>query len=138
MLLMLRMGAAYRCVVAMRAAEHGNGYRSVKMTRDTQACSLGCSFAQNATTMIFPHFVGDACSREPHRPTLGYQFPGTFALARIGLPAWTTRETLAISGRSGFSIASIAGRRFPGFPAVLPEDIHISGNNRSVGINQSM
>jgi hypothetical protein len=52
--------------------------------------------------------------------------------------AWTTREALAISGRRGFSIASIAGRRFPGFPAVLPEDIHIRGNNRSVGINQSM
>jgi hypothetical protein len=25
------------------------------------------SFAQHATTMFFPHFVGDACSREPHQ-----------------------------------------------------------------------
>jgi len=24
------------------------------------------SFAQHAPTMFFPHFVGDACSREPH------------------------------------------------------------------------
>jgi hypothetical protein len=25
------------------------------------------SFAQHATTMFFPHFVGDACSRESHQ-----------------------------------------------------------------------
>jgi hypothetical protein len=28
------------------------------------------SFAKHATTMIFPHFVGDARSREPHRPPI--------------------------------------------------------------------
>jgi hypothetical protein len=63
MQLTLLMGAAYRCWVAMWAAEHGNGYRSVKKSHDTQACFLGRSFAQHATTMFLPHFVGEAHSR---------------------------------------------------------------------------
>jgi len=33
---------------------------------------------------------------------------------------------------------AMPARRFPPLPAVLPEDIHIRGNNRSGGINQSM
>ena len=32
---------------------------------DSASRRRGLSFAQHATTMLFPHFVGDACPREP-------------------------------------------------------------------------
>jgi len=92
-----------------------------------------CSSRISSATLVRESLIGRPFFNLSHTNS-----PVRFRWAGSVCRPGTAREALAISGRRGFSIASIVGRRFPGFPAVLPEDIHIRGNNRSVGINQSM